>query len=337
MEAQPKQAMATTGTRRVVVWRGGSVRQSPSDAQLTKALQDQQSLVWMDLTGDPHQFGGELSKRFGLSALTLDMIAERYERAKLAQGPNYYYLVVHGLSFDQQTIEGNLPELDVIFGRNFLITSHSESLDWLSALWQTTQADDVALRRGVAFLLHAILDALVDSYFPVLDDIDDLVDDLENETVQGTITDAVQGRIFRVKRALALMRRVISPQVEVFNSLLIRAEELIPAEARPYYADVHDHLVRAFEILDSYRDLMSGLLDVYLSTVSNRLNVVMKQLTIYAAIFFPITFITGVFGQNFGHSPQVEHDGGFNFWIVLGIMALIVAGHLVYFRWKRWI
>lgn len=331
------QAASAMGTRRVLVWRGDSVRQSPNDTQLTKALQDQQSLVWMDLQGDPHSFGDELSKRFGLSALTLDMIAERYERAKLAQGDGYFYLVVHGLSFDPQAIEGDLPELDIIFGRNFLITSHPTAQDWLRDLWQSAQDSGTTLKRGVAFLLHAILDALVDSYFPVLDGIDDLVDDLEDETVRGTVTDAVQGRIFRVKRALALMRRVISPQVEVFNSLLIRADELIPTEARPYYADVHDHLVRAFEILDSYRDLMSGLLDVYLSTVSNRLNVIMKQLTIYAAIFFPITFITGVFGQNFGHMPQVEHDGGFNFWIVLSIMALLVAGHLVYFRWKRWI
>lgn len=331
------QAARAAGTRRVLVWRGDNVRQAPSDAQLTRALQDQASLVWMDLQGDPHQFGDELSKRFGLSALTLDMIAERYERAKLAQGDGYYYLVVHGLTFDQQAIAGDLPELDIIFGRNFLITSHTASLGWLRDLWQAAQRDTVALKRGVAFLLHTILDGLVDSYFPVLDDIDDLVDTLENETVRGAVTDAVQGRIFRVKRVLAQMRRVISPQVEVFNSLLFRTDELIPAEARPYYADVHDHLVRAFEILDSYRDLMSGLLDVYLSTVSNRMNVIMKQLTIYAAIFFPITFITGVFGQNFAHMPQVEHDSGFNFWIVLGIMALLVAGHLVYFRWKRWI
>ena len=100
---------------------------------------------------------------------------------------------------------------------------------------------------------------------------------------------------------------------------------------------MHDHLVRIFEVIDSYRDLTSGLLDVYLSTVSNRLNVIMKQLTLISTIFLPITFITGMFGQNFGHSPQVDHDAGFNFWIVLGIMIAITVFQLLYFRYRRWI
>ncbi len=129
----------------------------------------------------------------------------------------------------------------------------------------------------MAFLLYAILDALTNSYFPVLDDIDDLIDELEDVTVTDT-SNEVQVRIFRIKRALAHMRCTISPQVEVANALVARTGKLILAEAEPYFADVHDHLIRAFEILDSYRDLMSGMLDVYLTTVSNRLNEVMKKL-----------------------------------------------------------
>ncbi|HLJ80733.1 MAG TPA: CorA family divalent cation transporter, partial [Ktedonobacterales bacterium] len=143
--------------------------------------------------------------------------------------------------------------------------------------------------------------------------------------------------LFRMKRALAQMRRVISPQVEVANALITRTGDLIPREAEPYFADVHDHLVRAFEVLDSYRDLMSGLLDVYLTTVSNRLNVVMKQLTIIATIFMPITFITGVFGQNFGRMPQVAYDNGSAFYIVLAAMAVITAGQIWYFKRKGWL
>src|SRR6266446_7714179 len=191
------------------------------------------------------------------------------------------------------------------------------------------------MSQGIAFLLYALLDALVDSYFPVLDDIDEIIDDLEDVTVNSTSND-VQVRIFRIKRSLAQMRRVISPQVEVANALVGRTRKFIPAKAEPYFADVHDHLLRAFEVLDSYRDLMSGMLDVYLTTVSNRLNAVMKQLTIIATIFMPITFITGVFGQNFAHSPQVEHDGGYNFWIVLVAMALISIVQIWYFRKRGW-
>jgi len=159
---------------------------------------------------------------------------------------------------------------------------------------------------------------------------------LENDTVTST-SNAVQQRIFRLKRALVQMRRIVSPQIEVTNSLITRTGEVIPRESEAYFADVRDHLVRAFEVIDSYRDLMSGLLDVYLSTVSNRLNQVMKQLTIIAEIFLPITFITGVFGQNFGHSPLVDHDNGLNFWLVLLAMALITMGQLWYFKRKGWI
>jgi len=188
----------------------------------------------------------------------------------------------------------------------------------------------------MAFLLYAILNALTDSYFPILDSIDDLIDELEDVTVTDT-SNEVQLRIFRIKRALANMRRTISPQVEVANALVSRTGKLIPAKAEPYFADVHDHLIRAFEILDSYRDLMSGMLDVYLTTVSNRLNEVMKQLTIIATIFMPITFITGVFGMNFGHLPQVEHDNGSLFWIALLLMAIITVMQIWYFRRRKWL
>ena len=192
------------------------------------------------------------------------------------------------------------------------------------------------MSRGMAFLLYAIFDALTDSYFPVLDDIDGLIDELEDVTVTDT-SNEVQVRIFRIKRALAHMRRTLSPQVEVANALVARTGELIPAKAEPYFADIHDHLIRAFEILDSYRDLMSGMLDVYLTTVSNRLNEVMKQLTIIATIFMPITFITGVFGMNFGHLPQVEHDSGALFWITLLGMGIITLMQIWYFRRRKWL
>ncbi|HEY7781978.1 MAG TPA: magnesium/cobalt transporter CorA [Ktedonobacterales bacterium] len=322
---------------RALIWRDDKLVSDARQAQVKEALRDQKALVWLDAEGDQNSYAGALGQLCGLSPLIVDMLGDPFERAKLYEAGGRYYAAVHGLTFDDEAGTADTPKLDILFGPNLLITAHPQALPWLSTVRETTLTDPRPLvGRGVAFLLHAVLDALVDSYFPVLDEIDGVIDDLEDLTVQDT-SNAVQGRIFRIKRSLALMRRVISPQVELFNSIVTRGSELIPDEARPYFADVHDHLVRSFEVLDSYRDLMSGLLDVYLTTVSNRLNVVMKQLTIYAVIFMPITFITGIFGQNFGHSPQVEHDGGYNFWIVLAIMAAISLAHIGYFRWKRWI
>jgi magnesium transporter len=323
----------------LVIWQNHSLRADGSLDELSQVRREGDTLIWLDIQGDPGTWRTRLSEAFGLAPITLDTMAEEFERAKYTEGPGYFYLVLHALAFDAETGQAETPKLDIVFGPHFIVTAHRTTLPWLDALCETQRSaapEDSVMGRGMAYLLYDILDGLVDSYFPVLDTIDDLIDELENTTVVNT-SNEVQARIFRIKRALAQMRRVISPQVEVGNALLMRTGALIPQEAQPYFADVHDHLVRAFELLDSYRDLMSGLLDVYLTTVSNRLNVVMKQLTIIATIFLPITFITGVFGQNFAHAPQVEHDAGYNFWLVLVAMGLITLGQVWFFRRRGWL
>ena len=326
--------------RQLLLWQHGNVTCDWSSEILHHVLQDHDAHVWLDVQGeDIEQMSEMLRHDFGLSQLTLDTIAEEKERARLVEQHNYFYLVVHGLVFDSETDTADTPKLDIAFGKNFLVTVHKTPLPWLDMLIQTATKDastENMMRHGTPRLLHAILDTMVDSYFPVLEDLDDVVDELENETVQ-VASKEVQGRLFRLKRALAQMRRVISPQIEVMNALINRTGDFIPTDAEPYFADVHDHLIRTFEVLDSYRDLMSGLLDVYLTTVSNRLNEVMKQLAIISTIFLPITFVTGVFGQNFAHSPQVEHDAGYNFWIVMAFMFVITLAQLAYFRYRKWL
>src|SRR5947199_3491102 len=325
----------------LLVWQDDKLSVDCSQETLHDALQDQQAVVWLDLqitADDLAQYEDLLTTEFKLSPLTIHTIKEERERSRLTEQHNYFHLVVYELTFDTTELTATTPKLDIVFGHNFLVTIHYEPMSWLANLSQALRNDgsmDSMMSRGVPHVLHAVLDTLMDSYFPVLDDLDDVVDELENTTIQ-TAGDNVQGRIFRTKRVMAQMRRTISPQIEVINSLITRTGDFIPAEAEPYFADVHAHLVRTFEVLDSYRDLMSGLLDVFLTTVSNRLNQVMKQLTIIATIFLPISFITGVFGQNFGHSPQVEHDAGYNFWFVLAFMTLVTIVQLWYFKHRKW-
>ena len=324
---------------RMIVWQNGSIHINLQLENLPEILSDPQALIWLDIEGDCNPSRSMLKDVFKLQHITIQTMCEEHERAKFTESEDYYYIVVHGLVFDATTEEAETPKLDVVFAKNFLITAHQESFPWLYVLLEEARKNDPEehlMSRGVTFLLYSILDALTDSYFPLLDTIDDLVDELEDVTVTDT-SNEVQVRIFRIKRALAHMRRVLSPQVEVANAIVVRTGKLIPAEAEPYFADIHDHLIRAFEILDSYRDLMSGMLDVYLTTVSNRLNEVMKQLTIIATIFMPITFITGVFGMNFGHLPQVEHDSGELFWITLLGMGIITLIQIWYFRRRKWL
>jgi len=331
--------MAMATQQRLLVWQNGKLNKQATMKTLGDVLLDPQALVWLDIDGDITECRDQLRMNFKLSPITLETLQEAHERSKFTEGKTYFYLVMHGLIFDQKSEDGATPKLDIVFGPNFVVTAHRESFPWLKSLGDSVgkgkNAPDI-IGRGMSRLLHSILDNLVDSYFPVLDVIDNIIDDLEDATVN-SVNDAVQGRIFGLKRTIAQMRRVISPQVEVANALVARTGEVIPTEMEPYFADMHDHLIRAFEVLDSYRDLMSGLLDVYLSTVSNRLNVVMKQLAIIATIFMPITFITGVFGQNFAFSPQVIHDNGYFFWIALLAMGLLTLAQLYYFWRKGWI
>ena len=327
----------------IFIWDDGKLNTNCTVNKLKHARHTPQTLVWLDINiqseDELTKYTDLLAKEFQLTPLTIETIKEEKERARLVSQHGYLYLVLHGLEFDQETLEASTPKIDMVFDHDFFITIHRGSFKWLDDLIQSVRENSLTseiVRYGIGSLLHTVLDHLVDSYFPVLDVIDDVVDDLEDAAVDRATTE-VQSRIFSMKRALAQMRRVISPQVEMTNSIIVYTKDYVPPDFQPYFTDVHDHLVRVFEVLDSYRDLMSSLLDVYLSTVSNRLNEIMKALAIVSTIFLPITFITGVFGQNFGHSPQIEHDSGGNFWIVLGVMAAIALAELLYFRYRKWL
>jgi magnesium transporter len=304
--------------------------------QLALFAADPEARLWVDLENVDDLQIIEIGSWFGISRLTLEDLVEQNQRAKMEEGDGYYYLVMHALEFARALDRIATPELDIVFSERFLLTAHDVPLPCLTQLKNHETNETRPLKRGIDFLLHAITDALVDSYFPVLDELDDVLDELE-DTVTSTPTPEVQRRIFTLKRGLAQMRRVVSPQVELFSRLGGRSYHIVSDEAAAYFRDVHDHLVRIFEVIDSYRDLMSGMLDAYLSTVSNRLNEVMKRLTLIATIFMPITFITGILGQNFAYSPQVLHDNGYVFWYVLAFMGLVTVLQVLWFRWKRWI
>ena len=186
-------------------------------------------------------------------------------------------------------------------------------------------------------LLYRIVGGLVDSFFPILADFDDRIDELEDE-IFVTADDAQLQEIFNMKRLLVGMRKAVTPQRDAFAQLAAGAEQLpgFTAEDERYFRDVYDHLIRISDLIDSYRDLLTGAMDVYLSTVSNRLNSVMKQLTLLATIFLPLAFITGFFGQNFGW--MVRHINGAPAFLMFGIGAeiAIVATLLFYFKRRGW-
>jgi magnesium transporter len=192
------------------------------------------------------------------------------------------------------------------------------------------------MARGADYLLYVLLDTLVDRYFPALDAFDEAIDGLEDAIIADP-TPAVLNTIFAMKRNVVQLRKVINPQLESFSRLTSESYGVVQPDNLIYYRDVHDHLIRIFEVVDSYRDQMSSALDAYLSMTSNRMNEVMKRLTVVAAIFLPITFLTGVFGMNFGSQPWVQKDPGWLFWASVAVMIAITVVQIVFYRRRRWI
>lgn len=320
---------------RIYLPSGDLLSDVPRDA-LPGYVQDSRCVVWLDLENPPAEEVDSLGPLLGIMHLTLEDVTKQGQRAKIESYDHYLYMVIHGIKLGEAEQRISLPELDLLLGSNYLVSVHYEPMENVLQHRQIAEMTASTMGRGADFLLYALVDSLVDSYFPVLDALDDLIDQLEDDVI-GRASDDVLARLFALKRDVVVLRKVISPQIEVFNQLSSRTYDLIQEQHIVYFRDVHDHLIRAFEVIDSYRDLMTGLLDAYLSTVSNRLNSVMKRLTIIATIFMPITFITGVFGMNFASAPQALWDNGSFFWYSLAGMAIITGVQILYFRLEGWI
>lgn len=296
---------------------------------------EQGTSIWVDLDSVTPEELELVAGVFGLMHLTVEDLTQDGQRAKLEAFDGYNVLVMHGMIFHQQDYTVEVPELDIVLGKDFLITSHRQ-LDQIRANPQGALHDCASLGKSPTFLLYRIVDRLVDSYYPVLESIDETIDQVEERVLIDTSPE-VLSQIFTLKHSLSFLRKTVSPQLEMFNRLISRDDPFVDPQFAPYFRDVYDHLVRTFEVVDSYRDLMSSAMDAYLSTVSNRQNEVMKRLTVFTSIFLPITFITGLFGQNFAHMPQVEHDTGFLWWVALGSMFAITIGQLLYYRRAGWL
>jgi len=305
-------------------------------AELPPYHADLGASIWVDLEAATSDELAQVSGTFGLLDLTVEDLLKQGQRAKLEAFDGYNVLIMHGMGFDAATLTVETPEVDIVLGKNFLLTNHDPAL---RAIVHDPQGDDHAcaqLAKSPTLVLYGVIDRLVDAYYPVLDTIDDAIEAVE-ERVLSAPTPDVLSQIFTLKHSLSTLRKVISPQLELFNRLIAREDGVIDPVYAVYFRDIYDHLVRSFEVVDSYRDLMSSAMDAYLSMVANRQNEVMQRLTLFATIFLPITFVTGLFGQNFRDMPQVEHDTGYLWWVVLALMAIFSVVQVIYYRRRRWL
>ena len=288
------------------------------------------TFLWLDLrepaTGDLEV----LREVFGFHPLALEDSWKFDQRPKLDEYDDYMFLVVYGASPD----EDRLVEVHCFYSERYLVTIHRDEAPSIAALRERYAQRGAPIDEPVR-LLYAVVDGLVDSFFPTLSELDDRIDVLE-DAIFMRADEAQLHEIFAMKRLLVGVRKVVSPQRDLFASIAVGAGRVpgMTADDERYFRDVYDHLIRISDLVDTYRDLLTGAMDVYLSTVSNRLNSVMKQLAIIATVFMPLTFLTGFFGQNF--PSLVGHIGGWTAFAVFGVaLELATLGIVLGYFWRR--
>lgn len=290
------------------------------------------SLYWALVEDESPETMDLLAKRFDLHPITADDLVNRNQAVKIEEFDSYAFLVFYAL----RGIQGDsldTEEIHIVLTKNALLTSYRQPLEVVRRVFERCKGDPRLLTNGPDFLLYLVSDAVVDAYFPILDALEDEIDALEDAVIAAPVRSRMR-RVFELKRALVGFRKLFSPERERFNALSRRDFPFIQPRTAVYFRDVHDHLVRAHEMTEAYRDFVTNIMDAYLAAVSNRLGQVMKQLTIIATIFMPLSFLTGFFGMNFTTIPFN------NPWLLALAMAVMVClpfGMLFLFLRAGWL
>jgi magnesium transporter len=303
------------------------------DADAVAGHLDRGEFFWLDLHKPTAHELALLREPLGHHPLAVEDAEHFGQRPKLEEYDGYVYLVVYGANSDRDA----LVEVHCFLSEKYLVTVHRDDCPAFADLRkQATEGRPPALVPALA--LYRVVDALADSFFPELSKLDDRIDELENGVLKKPDETQLE-QVFRLKRRLVTWRKVITPERDLFARLATGVVSIpgMTPDAERYYRDVYDHLIRISDLVDSYRDLLTGAMDVYLSTVSNRLNEVMKRLTIVATIFMPLTWIVGFFGMNF--TWMVRNITGWTPFILLAVVTQVVAVGvmLVLFRRHQWI
>ncbi len=319
----------------ILVYRNGEhkITEGVTVDQLPELLQDRSAVIWVDMESPTEADERVLLDVFHFHPLTVEDCHENRHYPKVEEFPGYLYFIVHGVTADTSPDRFNTIELDGFLGGNYVITYHHDSFRSINNVKQLLRTSPVSCQRGPAFLLHQILDQVVDYYSPILDDFDNRIDQLEQEIFGlRQPNNQVLVQIQDLKRSVLRLRRISTKQMDILLRMSRGEFALIPEEMRPFYRDVFDHLVRVVDLSESYRDLISGSLEAYLSVVSNRMNEIMKVLTVFSAIMLPLTFIAGVYGMNFDNMPELHSRYGY--YGTLIFMAVVAIGMLIFF-WRR--
>ncbi|MBU1614655.1 magnesium/cobalt transporter CorA [bacterium] len=299
------------------------------------AFKDNPTVTWINIDG-LHQIEiiEKMGRHFNLHSLVLEDIVNTGQRPKMEDFEDYIFIVLKMLYYDQK---GGIKteQVSLILGPNFVISFQEQEGDVFNPIRERIRKAKGRIRKmGADYLAYALMDTIVDNYFIILERLGEEIEDMEEELLTNPTTETLQ-KIHFLKREMILLRKSTWPLRELINGLERTESPLIQESTDVYLRDVYDHTIQVIDTVETFRDMISGMLDIYLSSISNKMNEVMKVLTIIATIFIPLTFLAGVYGMNFRYMPELEWHGGY--FVVLLVMAAVGMSMVIYFRKKRWL
>jgi magnesium transporter len=301
-----------------------------------RPLHDTETVSWINVDGlHDTDVLVQLGEGFGLHPLVLEDIANTDQRPKTEDHEDYLFIVLKMLSYDDAAEEVDVEQVSLVLGRHFLLSFQERPGDVFDEVRERIRAARGRVRQmGPDYLAYCLLDAVVDHYYLVLEKVGERIDAVQESIVSDPRPETLE-TLHNMRRGVIFLRRAIWPLREVLAALQRRDSGLIAESTEIYLRDVYDHIVQTMDTVETLRDMLSAMVDMYMSSVSNRMNEVMKVLTIIATIFIPLTFIAGIYGMNFEWMPELGWEPAY--FVVLGVMTVVAAAMLWFFRRKRWL
>ncbi len=319
---------------------GKPIRKNLPPQEFPILIRRRRGILWVDFLGEPPEACLPILQGFGFHPLAIDDALQETHVPKLDDWDDYLYIVLNYMHAHKNGEDWDtaVDELDTFLGANYIVTHHDHPLDAIELTWESCDRDPRTLQEGPDHLLYKIADYLVTGYMPVFEQIDEGINQIEDQVFDRPSPQILE-KLFALKRILQAMRRILLPQREVLNKLARDPYKVVDPKDRIFFRDIYDHLVRLYDLNESLRDLVTGAQDMYLSAVNNRMNEIVKTLTIITVLFMPLTFLTGYFGMNF-----FEPLGDLTWWttnpvfyVTLATVFILPISMYLWMRRRRWI
>jgi len=304
--------------------------------EISDLLSDSNNFFWLDRASPTEEELGMVAKEFNFHQLAIEDVTHRLQRPKIEEYENYFLGIFYSISLQEEFKELAFRELALFIGANYFVTVHYEPIPELAEAEARWKRNNLQASKMIGPVVYALLDTLVDNYFPIMDKMVDYAEELEDDIFQGNgMHTKVTGKLLELKKLFLQMRRIIAPERDILNVLTNRDNRIFGDDALFYFRDVYDHLTRVTDTLDLYRDQIGSTMEANLSVASNDLNSVMRTLTAFSIILMTNAMIAGIYGMNFENMPELKLS--FGYYGALALMLGITTGLVFYFKRKKWL